>query len=134
MHASLSYLLLVSNIQEFKLNPGAKIFSPSLTKRLSSTAGGMAPVVANMGYVPSNTPMLHIPEAVQPEIGINPFLSHASSPSKFVPYANLAAGNAGSGSHFPQHVRIIFYSLSLSLTNYRIYKRTFLHLPTSFSS
>ncbi|KAL1206490.1 Polyadenylate-binding protein-interacting protein 3 [Cardamine amara subsp. amara] len=90
--------------KEFKLNPGAKIFSPSLTKRLSSTHAGMTPVNANMGYVPSSTPMLPVPEAVQPEIGISPFLSHASSPSKFVPYPNFAAGYAGGGSHFPQHM------------------------------
>ncbi|CAA0409879.1 putative ataxin 2, SM domain-containing protein [Arabidopsis thaliana] len=90
--------------KEFKLNPGAKTFSPSLAKRLTSAHAGMTPVVANMGYVPSNTPMLPVPEAVQPEIGISPFLSHASSPSKFVPYTNLATGNAGGGSHFPQHM------------------------------
>ncbi|KFK27089.1 hypothetical protein AALP_AA8G332500 [Arabis alpina] len=93
----------VKKAKEFKLNPGAKTFSPSLTKRLSSTAGGMTPVVANMGYMPSSTPMLHVPEAVQPELGINPFLSHASPPSKFVPYTNMAAGIAGTGSHFPQY-------------------------------
>lgn len=127
MHLSiLLYLLLVFEIQEFKLNPGAKIFSPSLTNRLSSTHAGMAPVIANMAYVPSNTPVLPVPEAVQPEIGISPFLSHASSPSKFVPYTNLAAG-----SHFPQHVSILpemsYLLLSLSL-NVTIFRRTFIHL------
>uniref|UniRef100_A0A1J3J2R2 Polyadenylate-binding protein-interacting protein 4 n=1 Tax=Noccaea caerulescens TaxID=107243 RepID=A0A1J3J2R2_NOCCA len=87
----------VKKAKDFKLNPGAKIFSPSVTKRPSSTAGGMTPVVANMGYVPSNTPMLHVPEAVQPKIGINPFLPHA-------PYTSLAAGSPGNGSQFPQHM------------------------------
>ncbi|KAG7534271.1 Ataxin 2 SM domain [Arabidopsis thaliana x Arabidopsis arenosa] len=90
--------------KEFKLNPGAKTFSPSLAKRLTSAHDGMTPVVANMGYVPSNTPMLPVPEVVQPEIGVSPLLSHASSPSKFVPYTNLATGNTGGGSHFPQHM------------------------------
>ncbi|XP_010448847.1 PREDICTED: polyadenylate-binding protein-interacting protein 4-like [Camelina sativa] len=90
--------------KEFKLNPGAKTFSPSLAKRLTSTHAGMTPVVANMGYVPSSTPMLPVPEAGRQEIGISPFLSHAPSPPKFVPYPNLAPGNTGAGSHFPQHM------------------------------
>lgn len=118
----LLYLLLVFEIQEFKLNPGAKTFSPSLAKRLTSAHDGMTPVVANMGYLPSNTPMLPVPEVVQPEIGVSPLLSHASSPSKFVPYTNLATGNTGGGSHFPQHVSIkplishLLFPLSLNIT------------------
>ncbi|XP_010443082.1 PREDICTED: uncharacterized protein LOC104726023 isoform X2 [Camelina sativa] len=91
--------------KEFKLNPGAKTFSPSLAKRVaSSTHAGMTPVVANMGYVPSSTPMLPVPEAGRQEIGISPFLHHAPSPPKFVPYTNLAPGSTGGGSHFPQHM------------------------------
>ncbi|CAH2069923.1 unnamed protein product [Thlaspi arvense] len=90
--------------KDFKLNPGARIFSPSVTKRISSTPAGTTPVVANMGYVPlpSNTPMLPVPEALQPEIGMNLFLPHASS--KFFPYTNLTNGVTGVGSHFPQHM------------------------------
>lgn len=129
-------MLLVSEIQEFKLNPGAKTFSPSLAKRLTSTHAGMTPVVANMGYVPSNTPMLPVPEAGQPEIGISPFLSHAPSPSKFVPYTNLAAGNAGGGSHFPQHVSLqpeLSYLL-FSLSKYNILRGTFIHLCPPFGA
>lgn len=129
-------MLLVSEIQEFKLNPGAKTFSPSLAKRLTSTHAGMTPVVANMGYVPSNTPMLPVPEAGQPEIGISPFLSHAPSPSKFVPYTNLAAGNDGGGSHFPQHVSLqpeLSYLL-FSLSKYNTLRGTFIHLCPPFGA
>lgn len=102
------------HIQEFKLNPEAKIFSPSYTKRLSPTPVVM-PDVGNISYIPSNTPMLPVPQVVYSEVGNNPYIPQASPPSKFVPYGNLTAGNAVGGFQFPQPVSIIFPILSLPL-------------------
>lgn len=96
------------------MNPEAKIFSPSYTKRLSPSPAGM-PDVGSISYIPSNTFVLPVPETVYPEVGNNPYMPQASPPSKFVPYGNLTAGNAVGGFHFPQHVSIIFSILSLPL-------------------
>ncbi|KAL1203020.1 Polyadenylate-binding protein-interacting protein 4 [Cardamine amara subsp. amara] len=90
----------VTKAKESKLNPEAKIFSPSYTKRLS-----LSPAVGNTAYIPSNTPMLPVPEAIYPDFGNNPYMPQASPPSKFIPYGNLTPGNAvGGGYHFPQHM------------------------------
>lgn len=93
------------------MNPEAKTFSPSYTKRLSPAPTAM-PDIGNVAYIPNNIPMLHVPEAVYPNLGNNPYMPQTSPSSKFVPYGNLTAGNAV-GVHFPQHVSIIFPVLSL---------------------
>lgn len=100
-------------LQEFKLNPAAKNFSPSYTKRLSPAPTAM-PDIGNIAYIPSNNPMLPVPEAFYPELVNNRYLPQTSPSSKFVPYGNLTAGNA-LGVPFPQHVSIIFSILSLLL-------------------
>nr|VDD49856.1 unnamed protein product [Brassica oleracea] len=92
----------VKKAKEFKLNPEAKTFSPSYTKRLSPAPTAM-PDIGNVAYIPNNTPMLHVPEAVYPNLGNNPYMPQTSPSSKFVPYGNLTAGNAV-GVHFPQHM------------------------------
>ena len=95
------------------MNPEAKTFSPSYTKRLSPAPTAM-PDIGNVAYIPNNTPMLHVPEAVYPNLGNNPYMPQTSLSSKFLPYGNLTAGNAV-GVPFPQHVSIIFPVLSLPL-------------------
>ncbi|CAN7109963.1 unnamed protein product [Brassica rapa subsp. narinosa] len=92
----------VKKAKEFKLNPEAKTFSPSYTKRLSPAPTAM-PDIGNVAYIPNNTPMLHVPEAVYPNLGNNPYMPQTSPSSKFVPYGNLTAGNAV-GVPFPQHM------------------------------
>ncbi|KAF2288754.1 hypothetical protein GH714_012246 [Hevea brasiliensis] len=87
--------------KEFKLNPGAKIFCPSFATPTSATAA--APAVANMAYMPSNSPMLPI-AAAQPEVGISPFVPRPSLQAKFAPYTNLTAANGGSGHQFSQPI------------------------------
>ncbi|KAH0871247.1 hypothetical protein HID58_078269 [Brassica napus] len=77
----------VKKAKEFKLNPEAKNFSPSYTKRLSP-----------------NTPMIPVPEPVYPEVGNSPYMPQTIPPSKFVPYGNLTAGNTVVGFHYPQHM------------------------------
>ncbi|XP_010433419.1 PREDICTED: uncharacterized protein LOC104717534 [Camelina sativa] len=93
----------VKNAKEFKLNPDAKIFSPSYTKRLPPSPVGM-PDVGNITYIPNNSQLLPVPEAIYPEIGNNPYMPQASPPSKFVPYGNSTAGHAVGGIQFPQHM------------------------------
>ncbi|XP_061943916.1 uncharacterized protein LOC133668168 isoform X4 [Populus nigra] len=85
----------------FKLNPGAKIFSPSFSNPISGTAPAV-PTAASMAYIPSNSPAVPV-AAVQPEVGI-PFAPRSSVPAKYPPYSNLTAVNGGSGSQFLQTV------------------------------
>ncbi|XP_044497770.1 polyadenylate-binding protein-interacting protein 4-like [Mangifera indica] len=85
--------------KEFKLNPGAKIFSPSFTN--SSSATTAAPVAASTPYIPSNSSFIPV-AAAQSEVGMGPYVSHSSVPAKFVPYGNLAVGNGGSAAQFSQ--------------------------------
>ncbi|XP_061943910.1 uncharacterized protein LOC133668168 isoform X3 [Populus nigra] len=90
-----------SNPTAFKLNPGAKIFSPSFSNPISGTAPAV-PTAASMAYIPSNSPAVPV-AAVQPEVGI-PFAPRSSVPAKYPPYSNLTAVNGGSGSQFLQTV------------------------------
>ncbi|XP_052301208.1 uncharacterized protein LOC7454436 isoform X5 [Populus trichocarpa] len=81
----------------FKLNPGAKIFSPSFSNPTSANAPAV-PTVPSMAYIPSNSPVVPV-AVVQPEVGI-PCAPRSSVPAKFPPYSNLTAVNGGSGSQF----------------------------------
>ncbi|KAJ6376560.1 hypothetical protein OIU76_025669 [Salix suchowensis] len=85
----------------FKLNPGAKNFSPSFSNP-SSVNAATVPIVASMAYIPSNSPVVPV-ASVQPELGI-PFAPRSSVPAKFPPYSNLTAVNGGSGPQFSQPV------------------------------
>ncbi|XP_044473144.1 polyadenylate-binding protein-interacting protein 4-like isoform X2 [Mangifera indica] len=86
--------------KEFKLNPEAKIFSPSFANPLSASTPAV-PVVASTPYIPSNSPVVPV-TAAQSEVGMNPYVPHSSVPAKFVPYGNLAVGNGGSAAQFSQ--------------------------------
>ncbi|KAJ0045706.1 hypothetical protein Pint_04159 [Pistacia integerrima] len=88
--------------KEFKLNPGAKIFSPSFANPLSATTPAV-PVVASTPYIPSNSPVVPV-AAAQSEVGMSLYVPHSSVPAKFVPYGNLAVGNGGSAAQFSQPV------------------------------
>ncbi|XP_004500052.1 uncharacterized protein [Cicer arietinum] len=86
------------NAKEFKLNPAAKIFSPSFTYPISATSA--VPTAANMVYIPNSSP----PLPVQPEVGFNTFASRPTVPVKVSQYGNMTVGNAGSGSQFSQPI------------------------------
>ncbi|KAK2990008.1 hypothetical protein RJ640_004686 [Escallonia rubra] len=73
-------------LKEFKLNPGAKTFSPLSANQRSATP----PVMPSMPYVPDSFPLLSI-GTPQPEIEISPFAPRSSLPMKLVPYGNLVA-------------------------------------------
>ncbi|XP_050246943.1 polyadenylate-binding protein-interacting protein 4 [Quercus robur] len=89
--------------KEFKLNPGAKIFSPSLVNPISATPA--VPTVASMTYIPNNSHVVPVAAAAaQQEIEFNPYAARSSVPVKYVPYSNLTAGNGVSSSQFSQHI------------------------------
>ncbi|CAK9321846.1 unnamed protein product [Citrullus colocynthis] len=86
--------------KEFKLNPRAKLFSPSVANSMSATPA--APVAANVAYIPNNTPVLPVPVA-QPEVEFSPFVPRSPVPAaKFVPYGNSIAGFGGNVAQFSQ--------------------------------
>ncbi|KAK6785590.1 hypothetical protein RDI58_019045 [Solanum bulbocastanum] len=86
-----------ASTKESKLNPGAKIFSPSTLQHRTVTP----PVVPTMAYVPDSCPVVPVVTA-EPEVEITPFAPHPSVPVKFVPYNNLAAGNGGLDVQYAQ--------------------------------
>ncbi|XP_050881421.1 polyadenylate-binding protein-interacting protein 4 isoform X1 [Lathyrus oleraceus] len=101
------------NAKEFKLNPAAKIFSPSFVYPISAPSA--VPTAANMVYMPNSSPapnMVYMPNSsppvhvatLQPEVGFNNFASRPSVPVKVSQYGNLTVGNAGSGSQFSQPI------------------------------
>nr|KJB62813.1 hypothetical protein B456_009G437800 [Gossypium raimondii] len=96
---------LNKNSKEFKLNPGAKIFSPSFVTA-TSVPPPMVPTVANMSYIPSNSPMVAVAGS-QPEVGMGTFAPRSSAP-KFVSYGNLSAATGVNGSQFSQPVCILY--------------------------
>ncbi|XP_072955352.1 uncharacterized protein [Typha angustifolia] len=75
-----------------KLNPSARVFSPSFANfRLATTT---TPTVVNPNYIPSSVPVM--PNAVVPSVfEVSPFTGHSSLPRKLVPYSNLSPGNSG---------------------------------------
>ncbi|GMI63746.1 hypothetical protein like AT5G54920 [Hibiscus trionum] len=93
---------LNKNSKEFKLNPGAKIFSPSFVTAISA-APPLVPTVANVSYIPGNSPMVAVAGS-QPEVGMGTFAPRSSTPSKFVSYGNISAATGVSGSQFSQPI------------------------------
>lgn len=93
-----------SFFQEFKLNPGAKIFSPTYTNFRS--ASPPVQCVPSISYVPNNSLL----PVAQTEVGIGPYIPHSSVPVKVLPYNHLTAGGE-IGTH-PEPVRT-FHSILL---------------------
>ncbi|EHA8586432.1 hypothetical protein COCNU_scaffold000363G000040 [Cocos nucifera] len=85
-------------VMESKLNPSAKVFSPSFGNA-RSTSITVTPVV-NPIYMPTSLPAR--PIAGQSGIEISPFASLSSMPSKFVPYNSIVAGHGGIAAQYPQ--------------------------------
>lgn len=89
-------------MQEFKLNPGAKVFSPmSANPRSSPTA---IPGIANAVYISSIPPTLPM-AAPQSGIEINSFTGR-SSPAKLGQYDGLFTGYNGVPAQYPRPVRL----------------------------
>ncbi|XP_058094102.1 polyadenylate-binding protein-interacting protein 3-like isoform X7 [Magnolia sinica] len=83
-----------TSAKEFKLNPGAKTFSPSFASPRS-----VPPPVSTVGYVPNSSAVLPV-AGVHPGVEISPLVPHPSVPLKLVSYNNLFSGNNGSGSQY----------------------------------
>lgn len=83
-----------------KLNPGAKLFCPSVANHRSVTPPAV-PTVANVAYVPDNLTVVPI-ASPQPDVEMNSFVSQSPLPVKFLPYSNLVAGNGISDSQYSQ--------------------------------
>ncbi|MCD7470291.1 hypothetical protein HAX54_010025 [Datura stramonium] len=86
-----------ASTKESKLNPGAKIFSPSALQHRTVTP----PVMPMMAYMPDSYPVVPIATA-EPEVEITPFPPRPSVPVKFVPYNNSAVGNGGLDVQYAQ--------------------------------
>lgn len=91
--------------QEFKLNAGAKIFSPSFASAISA-APPIVPTIANVSYLSGSSPTVAVAGS-QAEIGFGNFAPHSSAPSKFVSYGNITAATGVSGSQFSQPVCVL---------------------------
>ncbi|CAL5392857.1 unnamed protein product [Camellia sinensis] len=89
--------------QEFKLNPGAKVFCPSFANHRSVTPPAMPTTVANVSYIPDNFPVVPIASAL-PEVDMSSFVPRSSLPVKFVPHGNLIAGNGINDSQYSQPI------------------------------
>ncbi|XP_021853339.1 uncharacterized protein [Spinacia oleracea] len=87
--------------KESKLNPSAKVFSPSLPNFRSTPPP--VPTAPSVAYVPNNVPAVQVAGA-QPEVGIRPSVSRSSWPVKFVPYATSTAMNADNGLQYNQSI------------------------------
>ncbi|KAK6946895.1 Ataxin 2, SM domain [Dillenia turbinata] len=88
--------------KEFKLNPEAKVFSPSFVNKRSATPPAVQ-TVTSMAYIPNNSTVVPITTA-PPEVGISPFVPSSSPLLKVTSYGNLVAGNGGSSSQHTQPV------------------------------
>ncbi|ONK65877.1 uncharacterized protein A4U43_C06F1890 [Asparagus officinalis] len=86
--------------KEFKLNPGAKVFSPmSANARLSPTS---VPTNTNAGYITSYPPAIPI-AAVQSGVQNNSFASR-STPAKLVQYDGLVTGHGAAPVQYSRPV------------------------------
>ncbi|XP_030542951.1 polyadenylate-binding protein-interacting protein 4 [Rhodamnia argentea] len=82
--------------KESKLNPGAKIFSPALTKPVPATSP-LVQTATGMPYVPSASPLLPVATA-QAEVGTNTYIPQPSVPAKVLQYNNFTAENGDIGA------------------------------------
>ncbi|PHU13043.1 hypothetical protein BC332_19973 [Capsicum chinense] len=86
-----------ASTKESKLNPGAKIFSPSALQHRTVTP----PVIPTITYMPDSCLVVPVATA-EPEVEIIPFAPRPSVPIKFVPYNNLAVVNGGLDVQYAQ--------------------------------
>lgn len=88
---------LNKNAKEFKLNPGAKTFSPSSAHQRSVTP--VVPAATSVAYITETSPVVSISTA-QPEVEINPYVSPMAV--KYVPYGGLVSSNGGTEMQYSQ--------------------------------
>ncbi|CAL9174180.1 unnamed protein product [Musa hybrid cultivar] len=87
--------------KESKLNPSAKIFTPSVTNlRPLPTA---VPNIVSPSQMLNNLPLMPI-AASQLGTEMSSLASHVTVPSKLVPYNNIIATHTGLGTHYTRPV------------------------------
>ncbi|XP_063935358.1 polyadenylate-binding protein-interacting protein 4 isoform X2 [Daucus carota subsp. sativus] len=91
---------LNKHAKEFKLNPGAKTFSPSSAQQRSVPS--VVPAVTSVAYMTETSPVVSI-SAAQPEVGTSPFVPR-SLPVKYVPYGGLVSSNGETEMQYSQPV------------------------------
>lgn len=106
IYLTINYLGLYAKFQESKLNPSAKVFSPSFPN-YRSTPPPVA-TVPSVAYVSNNFPAVQVAGA-QPEL-IRPIAPRSSWPVKFVSYVSSTAMNADNGLQYNQPVCLIWSS------------------------
>ncbi|KAM7498874.1 hypothetical protein LguiA_023288 [Lonicera macranthoides] len=89
--------------KEFKLNPGAKTFSPSFVNQRSATPPAV-PTATSVSYVPDNCSVVSVATG-HPEVEMSSFPPRSSLPVKYVPHGTLIAGNGGSDMQYSQPVK-----------------------------
>ncbi|KAK4398515.1 Polyadenylate-binding protein-interacting protein 4 [Sesamum angolense] len=94
-------VILGQYVLESKLNPGAKIFSPSMSHHRTATSPAM-PNGASVPYLPSTYTMAPMATA-QEEVDASSF-AHSPLPVKFAPFNNVAVGNGGSDAPYVQPI------------------------------
>ncbi|KAL2496137.1 hypothetical protein Fot_39894 [Forsythia ovata] len=88
--------------KESKLNPGAKLFSPSLLHHRSVTPPAV-PTGASVAYLSDHHAMVPIANAQQ-EVDISSFAPRSSVPVKFFPCSNVVIGNGGTETPYVQPI------------------------------
>ncbi|KAK4782616.1 hypothetical protein SAY86_016718 [Trapa natans] len=75
--------------KEFKLNPGAKVFSPTFSNSRAVTPS-LVQTVAGVTYIPNASPML----PAQTDVAIGPLMPHSTVPVKVLQYNGIGDFNA----------------------------------------
>lgn len=91
----------VTNAKEFKLNPGAKVFSPSPAN--SRSAGAALPTITSPCFI-SNIPFVLPIATAEPGVEVSSFPSRASVPTKLVQYNGFVNGHTGVAAQYSRHV------------------------------
>lgn len=88
--------------KESKLNPRAKIFSPSSAHQRLATPPAV-PSLASVTYMPEPSPV--VPNATaEPGADITSFVHRSSVPTKVLPHNNMVYGNGRSDLHYAHSV------------------------------
>ncbi|KAL2944569.1 Polyadenylate-binding protein-interacting protein 4 [Bienertia sinuspersici] len=85
--------------KESKLNPSAKVFSPSVPNFRSTPP--VVPTVPGVAYTPNSLPAVQV-AGVQQEVGIRPMVPRSSWSVKYVPYVASTAMNTDNGPQYNQ--------------------------------
>ncbi|KAM0943807.1 putative ataxin-2, ataxin 2, SM domain-containing protein [Dioscorea sansibarensis] len=97
--ATTTNLVGYESVKEFKLNPEAKVFTPSSANARPATTERSTLANACYSEIPSVVPMA----GTQPGAELNSFMSPPSMLTKFIQYNNLVAGPSNLGQ-YPGHI------------------------------